>query len=233
MPKTFAPIEEDHRTLAAQVQQRVRDAILKQTLVPGERIDQNKLAEELKVSMAPIREALKGLEAEGLVTIQPRRGAFVVEVSITDMDDLYFARQLIEGEAIYHAVPRMTATDFEELQDMITAMRHATDSNDIKTYIELNRQFHLRIYSTLNNQHLLQVIRGLWERSELYRYRYMFVTREHERIHQEHQNILDACRQGDRALAKVRAQQHINGTQRAMDHLLQGDAPTRGNIDEL
>ena len=232
MSKTFVPIEEDHRTLAAQVQQRIRDAILKQSLVPGERIDQNKLAEELKVSMAPIREALKGLEAEGLVMIQPRRGAFVVEVSITDMDELYFTRQLIEGEAIYHSVPRLTAPDFEELQGIITAMRHATERNDIETYIALNRQFHLRIYSALNNQHLLQVIRSLWERSELYRYRYMFVTREHERIHQEHQGILDACRLRDSALAKARAQQHITGTQRAMDHLLQGDTPTRSESDE-
>jgi DNA-binding GntR family transcriptional regulator len=232
MSKTFVPIEEDHRTLAAQVQQRIRDAILKQSLAPGERIDQNKLAEELKVSLAPIREALKGLEAEGLVTIQPRRGAFVVEVSITDMDELYFTRQLIEGEAIYHCVPRMTAKDFDELQAMITAMRQATGSNDIKTYIELNRQFHLRIYSTLNNQHLLQVIRGLWERSELYRYRYMFVTHEHDRIHREHEGILDACRQRDLALAKTRAQQHISGTQRALDHLLQGEAPTRDDIDD-
>lgn len=232
MSKTFVPIAEDHRTLAAQVQQRIREAILKQTLAPGVRIDQNKLAEELKVSMAPIREALKGLEAEGLVTIQPRRGAFVIEVSITDMDELYFTRQLIEGEAIYHAVPNMTARDFDELQGMITAMRHATSKDDIETYIELNRKFHLRIYSSLNNQHLLQVIRSLWERSELYRYRYMFVTREHERIHQEHEGILEACRLRDSALAKTRAQQHITGTQRAMDHLLQGDTPTRTDTVE-
>ncbi|MEP6988473.1 MAG: GntR family transcriptional regulator, partial [Chloroflexota bacterium] len=92
--KSFVPIEDSRRTLAAQVQERIREAILKQTLKAGERIDQNKLAEQLQVSMAPIREALKGLEAEGLVMIQPRRGAFVVEVSISDMDKLYFTRGL-------------------------------------------------------------------------------------------------------------------------------------------
>src|ERR1051325_4775163 len=127
--KTFVPIEESRRTLAAQVQERIREAILKQTLKAGERIDQNKLAEELRVSMAPIREALKGLEAEGLVMIQPRRGAFVVEVSITDLDKLYFTRSLIEGEAIFHAVPLLTDVDFTELQEMINAMRRATDVN--------------------------------------------------------------------------------------------------------
>ncbi len=222
--QSFTPIEETRRTLAAQVQERIREAILKQILKPGERIDQNKLADELGVSMAPLREALKGLEAEGLVTIQPRRGAFVVEVSISDMDELYFTRQLIEGEALYHAVPRLTERDFADLQQMIQDMRRATEANEIGTYIALNRQFHLCLYNALENQHLIQVIRMLWERSELYRYRYMFMTRETERIHQEHEAILEACRQRNQALAKERAMQHIYLTQRQLDHQLRGQA---------
>jgi DNA-binding GntR family transcriptional regulator len=176
--------------------------------------------------MAPLREALKGLEAEGLVTIQPRRGAFVVEVSISDMDELYFTRQLIEGEALYEAVPQLTEPDFAELQEMIAAMRRATDANDVNAYISLNRQFHLKLYAALANQHLLQVIRMLWERSELYRYRYMFVTRDTERIHQEHEAILEACRQRDQALAKERARQHIHLTHRELRHQLRGDPST-------
>jgi DNA-binding GntR family transcriptional regulator len=62
----------------------------------------------------------------------------------------------------------------------------------------------------------------LWERSELYRYRYMFMTRDHERIHQEHDSILEALRQHDQALAKKRAQDHINLTQQALDGQLTG-----------
>jgi DNA-binding GntR family transcriptional regulator len=219
---SFTPIEDSRRTLAAQVQERVREAILKQMLKPGDRIDQNKLADELQVSMAPVREALKGLEAEGLVTIQPRRGAFVVEVSISDMDDLYFTRQLIEGEAIYLAVPLLKDKDFAALQQMTDLMRQSTEAGDINTYISYNRLFHLHIYNALNNQHLLQVIQMLWERSELYRYRYMFMTRDHERIHLEHEAILDACRKGDQALAKTLAQEHILLTQRALDGQLSG-----------
>ena len=230
--KSFTPIEDGRRTLAAQVQERIREAILKQILKPGDRIDQNKLADELQVSMAPVREALKGLESEGLVMIQPRRGAFVVEVSINDMDELYFTRQLIEGEAIYLAVPRLKEQDFVDLQAMIDTMRKATESDDIKTYISYNRLFHLRIYSALENQHLLQVIQMLWERSELYRYRYMFMTREHERIHQEHEAILEACRQHDQALAKKRAQDHITLTQHALDAQLRGDPQADSERDK-
>lgn len=221
--ESFRPIEANRRTLAAQVQERIREAILGQHLRPGERIDQNKLAEELRVSMAPVREALKGLEAEGLVLIQPRRGAFVTEVSITDMDALYFTRQLIESEAIFHAVPYLTDAHFSELRAMIAAMRGATNANDIDAYISLNRQFHLLIYSALNNEHLLQVIRTLWGQSELYRYRYMFVTHDTERIHQEHEGIVAACELRDQALAKERARQHIYLTQRELDRQLRGD----------
>lgn len=226
IPKSFVPIEVSRRTLAAQVQERIREAILKQTLGAGERIDQNKLAEELQVSMAPIREALKGLEAEGLVMIQPRRGAFVVEVSISDMDNLYFTRGLIEGEAIYHAVPLLKEKDYAELEEMITAMRRATGLNDISTYIALNHDFHVRIYSVLDNPHLTQVIQTLWERSELYRFRYMFMTRDTESIHQEHEGILEACRSGDQKLAKQRAQEHIYLTQRGLHDQLKGDTTT-------
>jgi DNA-binding GntR family transcriptional regulator len=229
--KPLAPIEENRRTLAAQVQERIREAILTQTLKPGERIDQNKLADELRVSMAPIREALKGLEAEGLVTIQPRRGAFVIDVSISDLDELYFTRQLIEGEALYHAVPHLTEADFAASQVMIETMRRATDAHDISTYIATNRQFHLRLYSALGNQLLLQVIQMLWERSELYRYRYMFMTRDTERVHQEHQGILDACWGRDAALAKTRAQEHINRTLHGLHDQLKGDLNTHRSPD--
>jgi DNA-binding GntR family transcriptional regulator len=224
----FAPIEETRRTLAAQVQERIREAIFKQMLKPGERIDQNQLAEDLRVSMAPLREALKGLEAEGLVMIVPRRGAFIVEVSIKDMDELYFTRQLIEGEAIFAAVPYLTDANFADMQNMIADMRRATNANDVNTYIALNRQFHLCLYNALNNQHLLQVIRTLWERSELYRYRYMFMTRDTERIHREHEGILEACRLRDQNLAKDRAKQHIYLTQRALDEQLRGDPAANG-----
>jgi DNA-binding GntR family transcriptional regulator len=226
MSKSLTPIEDTRRTLAAQVQERIREAILKQLLRPAEHIDQNKLADDLQVSMATVREALKGLEAEGLVNIQPRRGAFVVEVSIADMDELYFTRQLIEGEAIYHAVPLMTNADFASLEKMIAAMRQATDADNVNSYIALNRDFHLCIYNAVGNKHLIQVIRTLWDHSELYRYRYMFVTRDHERIHLEHQGILDACRQRDQALARERARQHIHLTQRELDEQLRGDPLT-------
>jgi DNA-binding GntR family transcriptional regulator len=213
MSEPFSPIDNSPKTLAAQVQARIRDAILNRRLKPGERIDQNRLAEEFNVSIVPVREALKGLEAEGLVSIVPRRGAFVTAISRSDLDDLYFARQLIEGETIAHAVSYLTEDDFAHLESLITQMRQAIDDEDIRRFMVLNRQFHMRIYSAPGNQHLIQLIQHLWERSELYRYRFLFVVRSAETIHQEHEEIVKACRARDAAHAREMAIAHIRHTQ--------------------
>jgi DNA-binding GntR family transcriptional regulator len=220
---TAPALEIPNKTLAAQVQERIRDSILNRVLKPGERIDQNKLADMLNVSLVPVREALKSLESEGLVSIIPRRGAFVTEVSMEHLDDLYWARQVIEGEAVFHAVPCLLPSDFEAMERLIGQMEQATDAHDIHKFMELNRHFHQVIYDRLNNQHMLQTILSLWERSELYRYRYMFVLHNAERVHGEHRALVQACRSGDAALAKQLAIEHIAHTQRGIHGELEAE----------
>lgn len=227
MQSPFAPIEDGRKTLASKVHERIREAILTRALKPGTRIDQNQMAEYLNVSLAPVREALKGLEAEGLVTIVPRRGAFVTEVSLTDLEELYFARALLEGETIYHAVLQISETDLEDLQKLIDRMKRVDEGGEVGTYIALNREFHLRIYSVLNNQHLLAMIRNLWERSELYRYHYMLIPHEKDRVHREHQAILDACRRRDQDGAREAAASHIRRTQFELTAYFQNEMPTK------
>lgn len=221
MSKLLVPIEDNRKTLAGQVHERVREAILNQVLKPGARIDQHQLAESLNVSVVPVREALRSLEAEGLVTIVPRRGAFVTEISLADLDDLYFARQIIEGEAIYHAVAYLQPDDFIHLQQLIDQMRESTANQDIRAFMSFNRQFHLHIYRALSNQHLYQTIEYLWERSELYRYRFMFVRRNADVIHQEHEAILAACRLCQPERARELAKLHIRHTQEGLHHQLE------------
>lgn len=220
MSSPFLPIESSNTTLAAHVSKRIRDAILTQALRPGARIDQNQIAASLNVSLAPVREALKGLEAEGFVTILPRRGAFVANASIANLDELYFARALIEGETIYQAVPHLMDNDLKSLQQLIERMKQNSADGDINTYIMLNREFHLGIYRVLDNQTLIQIIQNLWERSELYRYRYMFITHNPQRVHREHQIILDACVRRDPVGAREAAIKHIQQTQHELHELL-------------
>ena len=116
--KQIQPIEDSKKTISNIAQERIRDAILEGILTPGRRIDQNQLARDLNTSLVPVREALKKLEGEGFVQIIPRRGAFVTDTSITDMEDLYFARGILEGQAGYHAAPNLTASNLEQLDGL-------------------------------------------------------------------------------------------------------------------
>lgn len=209
MTKLITPIDENRKTLTAQVQERIREAIVKDELKPGTRIDQAQLAEDLNVSIVPVREALKALDAEGFVTIIPRRGAFVTNLSLQDMDDLYEARKMIEGEAIAHAALLLTEDDFRHMRHLTEKMKEAIANREVTEYIALNREFHLHIYSCLNNQYLIQVIQSLWERSELYRYRYVVVTHDTDAIYAEHMAIVEACEARNPERARQCATDHI------------------------
>lgn len=226
MSKALSPIEDSRRTLAAQVAERIRQAILTQTLPPSSRINQYQLAEDLQVSLVPVREALKTLEAEGLVTITPRRGAFVTEISLDDLDELYFARKLIEGEAMALACEHLTEHDFTILRSIIDEMRAATAGDDIHAFMQYNRDFHMHIYSATRNRYLFQVIETLWDRSELYRYRYMFVLHNADVIHQDHEEIFAACQSRDVERARQLAQNHIWHTRNGIHQQLASEFST-------
>ncbi len=209
MSKLITPIGNNRKTLTAQVQERIREAIIQNVLKPGTRIDQAQLAEDLSVSIVPVREALKSLDAEGFVSIIPRRGAFVTDLSLGDMDELYDARQMIEGEAIANAVSSLSDADFAHMRHLTETMKAAIANHEVTEYIALNREFHLHIYNSLNNQYLIQVIQTLWERSELYRYRYLAVTHDIDAIYAEHMAIIEACEARDSMGAREAAQAHI------------------------
>ncbi len=195
MPKSrIKPIEDSKRTIAAVVQDRIREAILDGALLSGSRIDQAQLAEDLQVSLVPIREALKKLEAEGFVQIIPRRGAFITQTSISDMEDLYCARQILEGQAAYHAAEKLTDQDLDELAKLMPVMTEALEKHDVLTFMECNRHFHFIIYNAAGNRYLTNMITSLWELAERYRFRYVFLRDQGPIIQAEHQDILEACR---------------------------------------
>jgi DNA-binding GntR family transcriptional regulator len=215
------PIEANKKTIAAIVEARIRDAILAGELAPGSRIDQVKLAETLDVSLVPVRESLKKLEAEGFVQIVPRRGAFVTNTSTHDMEELYHARQIIEGEAAYHAVENLTSDDLEHLDSLMAQMGEALKKHDFHTFMTCNRSFHMAIYQAGGNRHLINVISSLWDLAERYRYRYMYLHDQGATIQAEHQMILDACRARDkdalRDLCILHMQHTLEGIKRFVE----------------
>lgn len=191
------PIEDSKKTVTAMVQERVRQAILNGVLEAGSRIDQNQLANDLNVSLVPVREALKKLEGEGFVHIIPRRGAFVTDASVEDMEDLYFTRKMLEGQAAYHAAPNITAEQIARLEKLMLAMDVSLANHDFHSFMNQNHEFHFVIYNAAGSRYLSNIITSLWELSERYRYRYMFIKDQGQAIQQEHREILEACRYHD------------------------------------
>lgn len=223
------PIEDSKKTVTALVQERVRQAILDGILPAGSRIDQNQLAADLNVSLVPVREALKILEGEGFVQIIPRRGAFVTESSIPDMEDLYFTRQLLEGQAAYHAADKLTDTHIQKLEQLYAAMDRALQNHDYASFLLHNRAFHFVIYDAPASRYLSNLIAGLWELSERYRYRYMYLQDQGEAVQTEHRAILEACRQRDPKELRNAIIQHMQHTLRSIrSYIAKETTPNEG-----
>lgn len=206
------PIEASKKTVAVMVQERVRQAILDGVLPAGTRIDQRRLAAELQVSLVPVREALKVLAGEGFVQIIPRRGAFVTETSLEDMEDLYFTRAIIEGQAAYHAAENLTDAHLSDLDRLYDLMDLALRAHDYDGFSQHNRAFHMTIYHACGSRYLSDMIHTLWELAERYRYRYLFLKDQADKIQAEHRAILDACRARDRKQLRDTVIYHLNQT---------------------
>jgi DNA-binding GntR family transcriptional regulator len=219
------PIEDTKKTIAGIVQERIRDAILTGTIPAGSRIDQAQLAQDLNVSLVPVREALKKLEGEGFVQIIPRRGAFVTATSVKDMEELYFARALLEGQAAYHAVDKLKTPDFKRLDELVNVMEHALEVRDYNAFNTANRAFHFTIYEANANSYIMNMIAGMWDLAERYRYRYLVLRDQAEHIQQEHQVILDACRRSDASGLRDAIVAHMNRTFEGIRSHLTSNAP--------
>ena len=203
-------------TIGDQVLNHIRNQILSGQLAAGARIDQHAIATELGVSIIPIRESLRQLEAEGLIEKRPYRGAFVAELSLTELLDIYAIREELEMLAARLAVARMTPETIERLEALIIEMETATAVGDRATLFDLNGAFHFAIYTASQNAILCQLIEGLWERSTVYRRRFIFMPERAAQALAEHRQILDACRRGDADGAGEAVRRNVAGTTRAI-----------------
>lgn len=188
-------------TTAAYVVETIRQSILKGHYPLGERLDQKAIAEELGVSLVPVREALRILEGERLVKVYPHRGVFVMEATLDDMVELYRIREALEGLATQLAVPNLTEKSLDELAAIVDGMKQSTASGDYDRLLALNRKFHFVMYAASQQPLLLELIEGLWNRSTLYRRLFTYLPERAAQALQEHQEIFAACQARDPILA--------------------------------
>lgn len=175
----------------------LRRMIASGELRPGAQIVQDALAEELGVSRVPLREALKMLEGEGLVSYRPHHGYFVTELSLEDLLEVYRIRELLEAEAVTTGLPLMTDEDVERLAEAEEEVRRASAANDVAAMAQTNRRFHFAVIEGCSRPRLIRLIEVLWDSTEVYRSVYFTDPVNRDRILSEHRVLVDAVRARD------------------------------------
>lgn len=221
-PRRMIPVKLDaYLPLRDVVFEAMREAILTQILRPGERLMEIELAEDMGVSRTPIREAIKKLVAEGFVTLEPRRGAYVAELSTDDVRELYEIRTGLEILACGLAAHR---ADQEEIEDIVRYVSKANDqlrSQNITGTVGIDIGFHDLIYKATHNERLIAMLYKI--SAQVYRIRASSIQLpgRKEQSLEEHRQIAEAISLRDVSLARRLAQKHIENARGAMNKYLE------------
>ena len=187
----------------------LRQGILTGELKPGERLMEIHLAKKLGVSRTPIREAIRMLELEGLVTMIPRRGAEVARISREDIRDVLEVRLVLDSLATKLACKRITEEQKEELKKAADGFVRATGTGDVTAIAQADVRFHDVILAASHNKRLVQMVNNLAERIYRYRLEYIKDSANHERLIEEHTKIMNCVISGDEGSACIAAEIHI------------------------
>jgi len=199
------------RALYVEVAELLRQRIFHRELEPGSWIDELKIAEEYGISRTPLREALKVLAAEGLVTMKVRRGAYVTEVSSQDLRDVYHLLSLLESDAAGVVAERASAQELQELQALHNELEAAAlpGTANADAFFAINERFHLRLLEIANNRWRDQMVADLRKVMKLNRHNSLLKTGRMAESLAEHRALMQALLARDASLTAQRMQQHF------------------------
>ena len=217
------------QTLTMMTLESMRESILRGHYPEGEPLRQDAIAEELGVSRIPVREALRQLDAEGLVTFSPHRGAVVSTLSLQEIAELFELRAAIEGDLMRRAVPNMTVDDHARAKEILTAYEAALREGKIAEWGALNWKFHSTLYMPARRQFTLTILQNLHQHSDRYMRMQLALTHGETRARQEHRAIAMAARRGDATLAARLMREHILGAGRSLATFLEKHREARGH----
>lgn len=187
----------------------LRKAIISGDIKPGERLMEVSLAEQMGVSRTPVREAIRRLEAEGLVTMIPRKGTHVSELSMKDIMDVLEVRAALDRLATGLAAKRMHPAQIKSLENIHKQFIAHVEKENIDGAVRKDIELHDLIYASSGNSRLMSVASSL--REHIYRFRviYMKDVQVAGNVEHEHFDILEALKTGDDSVAADLAEQHI------------------------
>ena len=202
------------RALYEEVAELLRQRIFNRELAPGSWIDELKLAEEYGISRTPLREALKVLATEGLVTMKVRRGAYVTEVSERDLADVYHLLALLESDAAGVVAVKASDAQIKELAALHKELEKAVGQRE--RFFEINEAFHMRLLEIADNRWRDQMVADLRKVMKLNRHNSLLKSGRIEESLAEHQGIMNALLARDAAATVLAMQAHFqNGLEAA------------------
>jgi DNA-binding GntR family transcriptional regulator len=207
------------RTVKEQLADHLRDEIVRGAFEPGERLRLEDVAARFDVSTMPVREALRDLESEGLVTIYPHRGAVVTELTAEDLQDIYDIRATLEAKATSLAVRRMTEATCEELEYIVGQMD--AQLGHVAALVKLNHQFHSTLYEASGRRHLCDLNHTLRYRTQHYLHAYMDDSGHMALAQEGHRAILQACKERDAETAALLVYKHVGDVGQALVEYVQ------------
>jgi DNA-binding GntR family transcriptional regulator len=205
------------------VASRLREAILRGDLAPGERLDESALAVALDVSRTPIRSALRVLAAESLVELHPHRGAVVNKLSPDELGEVYLVRAILEGMAARLAAPRMGDERIAALEKILDELEKTEDPDQ---WLAINNQFHAVIYQAANRPRMLSIIEYVRNISTPYIRQFIGMHEHMESSRADHRRILDACKKRDGQLAEAEIRKHLQDVARANVEFVESADPS-------
>ncbi len=209
------------QTIASMTVEALRERILRGEYPEGEPLRQDALAEELGVSRIPVREALRQLEAEGLVTFSPHRGAVVSILSLAEIDELFELRAEIECDLLRRAIPKMTREQLDRATDVLDEFEAALAAGEATRWGPLNWHFHAALYAPAERKFTMGVLQKLHQHSDRYFRMEVLLAQGGSRANEEHRAIAAAVAKKDITEAIQLMREHILGAGQSLVELLQ------------
>ena len=221
------------QSLTSAVADKLRDQIIRGEIPEGAQLRQDAIATQYQVSRIPVREALRQLDAEGLIAIVPNRGAIVPALSPDDVEELFSIRALLEPEVLKLSIPHLTEQDFSEaaaiLRKYVSELRR---DDHVSAWGRLNWQFHSILYSRAILPRFMAVIRNVNNSGERYTRLQLYLTHGIKRANEEHHTILELCRKRDVPAACTLLRDHILHAGQSLKEVLQQRRTTQTESED-
>jgi DNA-binding GntR family transcriptional regulator len=199
----------NNRPLYEDVADRLREQIFAKQLAPGSWLDEQSLADQFGISRTPMREAIKVLASEGLVTIKMRRGAYVTEITKNDLEQIFTILSLLEGEAAKQTAIKASEEELNQLDYWHHRLEKAAADRDIEQFFEINGKFHELIQEIAGNRWMNGVIADLRKVLKLHRRDSLTSTGRLQNSLLEHREILKALLKHDQIGAEMAMRKHM------------------------